>query len=83
VKHQAFFFCEDEEAMHNDVLLCDVLFFDTELQLLGLGLRNEKCLMGKRLRPKKKSKKKKKQRLKGAATGIRFVTPIVFLFVLF
>jgi len=60
VKYQAsFFFCEDEVAVHNDVLLCDVLFFYEELQLLGVGIEEWKVSDGKKTEIEEEKQKKK------------------------
>jgi len=59
VKYQAFFFCEDKVVVYNDVLLCDVLFFDEELQLLGVGIEEWKVSDGKKTETEEEKQKKK------------------------
>ena len=54
----SFFFCEDEVVVHNDVLLCDVLFFDEELKLLGVGIKEWKVSDGEEIEIGEEKKKK-------------------------
>jgi len=76
VKHQASFFARMKWlcTMMFSCMLCS--FSMRSCSSWGLGLRNEKCLMGERPRLEKKSQKK----AEGATVGIGFAAPFVFCF---